>query len=88
MKNSSNLRSLQEEYKATIVGLCCICQKPCRGWYGRWGDVGTCNSKCEKEKASQPKYPGHSEEDFFKRLEEHGEAFGPFDPLQGDSNGS
>lgn len=62
-----NFREVQEQHKETVVGLCCICNKPVGGFYGRWGDGGTCSKKCEKEQAQKPKYPGYSEEDFFNR---------------------
>lgn len=67
MAKGKNMREVAEEYNTTTVGLCCICQKACRGWYGGWPEGGTCSGACEKVKKSQPRYPGHSEEDFFKR---------------------
>lgn len=73
MAKGRNMREVADEYRNTVVGLCCICQKPCRGFYGGWPEGGTCSGVCEKVKASQPKYPGHSEEEFLKR---QGETFG------------
>lgn len=72
MAKGKNMREVAEEYKATIVGMCCVCGKPVRGFYGRWGDGGTCNGTCEKVKKAEPPYPGHSEEEFLKR---QGEAY-------------
>lgn len=56
MKQSRNLREVQDEYKDTVVGLCIICEKPARGWYGRWGDLGSCSKKCEAIQETKPKY--------------------------------
>jgi hypothetical protein len=47
MKQPRKLHEVQQEYKETVVGLCISCGKPTSGWYGRWGDVGTCGKKCE-----------------------------------------
>jgi hypothetical protein len=46
-----------------------ICNKKIQGFHGRWGKVGTCDSACEKIQASKPRYPGYSEEDFLRRME-------------------
>jgi len=51
-----NFREAQEEYKDAVVGLCIICQKPTSGWYGRWGNLGTCSKKCELVQEDLPKY--------------------------------
>lgn len=51
------LHEVQEEYKDTIVGLCIVCEKQTRGWYGRWGNLGTCSKKCEQVQEAIPKYP-------------------------------
>lgn len=51
-----NFREAQEEYKDAVVGLCVICQKPTSGWYGRWGNLGTCSKKCELVQEALPKY--------------------------------
>jgi hypothetical protein len=32
-----------------IQPICKVCGKACKGYYGRWGDSGTCTSECEKE---------------------------------------
>lgn len=61
MQKSRNFREVQEEYKEKVVGLCCICEKPVNGFYGRWGDGGTCSGKCERIREAQPKYPDHPE---------------------------
>ena len=52
-----NLRDVQEEYKDAVVGLCVTCEKPCKGgFYGRWGNSGTCSKKCEQVEEERPKY--------------------------------
>jgi len=56
------LADVQQEYKESVVGLCCICSKPVPGFYGRWGDGGTCSRPCEVIREAQPKYPGHEED--------------------------
>jgi len=35
---------------------CMICGKPIEGFYGRWGNVGTCSRKCEVIQEGKPKY--------------------------------
>lgn len=58
MKNGKNFREEQEQYQATTVGLCCICEKPVMGWYGAWNGIGgTCSKKCEQVQEAKPKYP-------------------------------
>jgi hypothetical protein len=37
------------------------------GYHGRWGNSGTCSASCEKIQAAKPRYPGHSEDEFFTR---------------------
>lgn len=51
------LADMQEEYKNTVAGLCCVCEKPVPMWYGRWGDGGSCSRKCEAIQEAKPKYP-------------------------------
>lgn len=47
---------------------CMICAKEIQGAYGHWGTLGwTCSAACERKQATKEKYPGHTEEDFFKR---------------------
>lgn len=77
MKGGQNLRTLQAERakKEEEVWVrpqpCIICGKVLSGAYGNWGNVGwTCSAQCERVQAAKPRYPGHSEEDFFKRLGE------------------
>ena len=65
-QKARKLSDVQEEYKETVVGLCCVCSKPVGGFYGRWGDGGTCSGKCEKAQAALPKYPDHTAEAFEK----------------------
>lgn len=62
MKTTRNLREVQEEYKETIAGLCCVCEKPTPYFYGRWGNGGTCSRPCERIQEAKPKYP-HGEKD-------------------------
>lgn len=38
------------------------------GYYGRWNDGGTCGKSCELKQSKLPKYPEHTEEQFFSRL--------------------
>lgn len=57
-----NFREVQEDYKATIVGLCLICDKPVKGgFYGNWGNSGTCSKSCETIQEAKPKYPEKGE---------------------------
>lgn len=42
---------------------CMVCQKAVEGWYGAWGDSGTCSKKCEQDQASKPLYPDHPEKE-------------------------
>lgn len=56
-----NFREVQDEYRETVVGLCVVCQKPTQGWYGRWGNLGTCSKKCELIQEAIPKYPRQGE---------------------------
>ena len=53
-----NLQDLQQSYKESVVGLCIVCDKPTSGWYGRWGNLGTCSKKCEQIQEAKPKYLG------------------------------
>ena len=69
MKKGRDFREVQKEYEETVAGLCCVCSKPVSGFYGRWGDGGTCSGKCERIKASEEKYPEHKASDF---EEKHG----------------
>lgn len=46
---------------------CMVCDKPIEGFYARFGDQGTCNRTCMKVQDAKPKYPGHTEEEFFQR---------------------
>lgn len=43
---------------------CCVCKKPItNGFYGVWGNTGTCSRKCEEVKENQPKHQGERDED-------------------------
>ena len=74
MKGGQNLHDLQQKKKKAVEEMwihqpiCCICKRKCEGYHGRWGDTGTCDATCEAVQTAKPKYPGHSEEDFFNRL--------------------
>lgn len=36
---------------------CCVCNKPITtGFYGVWGNTGTCSRLCEKVQESKPKH--------------------------------
>jgi hypothetical protein len=73
MKGGQNLRELQQKQKEKEEEawihqpICCICNRKCEGYHGRWGDSGTCDSACEAVQAAKPKYPGHTEKDFLSR---------------------
>lgn len=48
---------------------CCNCGKIITdGYYGRYGDGGVCSKTCNTEQSKKPKCPGHTEEDYLKRL--------------------
>lgn len=76
MKGGQNLRDLQskkqekEDAQWVKPQPCIICQKVVCGYYGSWEEGWTCNSACEKVQAAKPRYPGHTEQDFFNRLGE------------------
>lgn len=71
MKGGQNLAVLQQRKKEEDGWVkpqpCCICHKVIKGAYGFHADGWTCSGKCEREYDSRPKYPGHSEEQFFER---------------------
>lgn len=51
-----------EKKKEEVVSLsfnpCCHCGKAIvQGYYGRWGNAGTCSKTCEKEQEKKPRYP-------------------------------
>lgn len=33
------------------IHTCVICNRPVKGYYGRWGNTGTCSKVCENEQA-------------------------------------
>lgn len=62
-------QKLHEAQEKGIPKPCCVCNKPTLNFYGRWGDGGTCSRPCERIQEAKPKYPDHTEEEFFNRLE-------------------
>lgn len=63
----------KEEGAALTLYPCIVCQKPIgEGYYSTHGDRGACSRKCMLEADKIPKYPGHEEEDYFRRLAERG----------------
>lgn len=83
MKGGQNLAELQQRKKEEDGWVkpqpCCICRKLLKGAYGFHEDGWTCSSVCELEYDKRPRWPGHSEEQFFERnpdalldLREHG----------------
>lgn len=73
MKGGQNLAVLkqkkEEEDGWVIPQPCCICKKVIKGAYGNHNDGWTCSGACERAYNLRPKYPGHSEEEFFQRQE-------------------
>jgi hypothetical protein len=60
----------EEETKIDLKP-CLICNKSISdGYYGSWGDGGVCSKTCNTAQSLKPKYPGHTEADFFARLAE------------------
>lgn len=56
---------------------CIVCGKEIgEGYYGAWGDRGVCSKSCNTIQSQKPKYPGHTEEDFFKRQQLEGNNHG------------
>ena len=47
---------------------CVICEKMVTGFYGRWGNTGTCSKKCEIEQARKV---GAIHAEYIVRLEAH-----------------
>jgi hypothetical protein len=72
MKNGKPLHQAKKEWPETLTFKpCCVCGGIITdGYYGRHGDGGTCSHKCELVKATQPRYPGYTEEDFLIRQSE------------------
>lgn len=46
-----DLRQVQAEYTKV---LCMVCEKACDGYYGHWGNVGTCSRSCEHTQSNLP----------------------------------
>lgn len=55
-RTRQNLGDLQADYNETVVGLCCVCNTPVKGWYGAYLNGGTCNKSCEKIQAAKTKH--------------------------------
>ena len=74
MKNGQNFRDLQTKKKEMTdeawihQPVCMVCKKEMQGYYARFGESGVCNSACMKVQDKVYRYPGHSEEDFLKRV--------------------
>lgn len=48
-------RNKDEEFKIKLEP-CCLCGKPITdGYFGRWGNGGTCSKKCESIMEEKPK---------------------------------
>lgn len=42
-----------------IFQACCVCNEPVNtGYYGRWGEGGTCSKKCETKREDMQLYMG------------------------------
>lgn len=71
MKGGQNLAVLQQRKKDeegwVLASPCCICGKLLKGAYGFHEDGWSCSGKCEREYDSRPRFPGHSETEFFQR---------------------
>ncbi len=72
MKGGQNLAVLkqrkEEEEGWVRPQPCCICGKMIGGAYANHGDAGwTCGIECMEAQDAKPRYPGHSEEEFFTR---------------------
>ncbi len=70
MKNSFKLHEVQQKKKDKELEqwihqpICCVCKRECEGYYGRWGNSGTCDSACEKVQAAKPRFPEHNAASF------------------------
>ena len=73
MKGGQNFRELQDKKKAQVEDVyihqpvCMVCNRKCEGFYARFGESGTCDSKCMKVQDTKPVYPGHSSEDYERK---------------------
>lgn len=71
MKGGQNFRDLQQkkEEEAWVKPQACIvCQKTIGGAYAQHSDGWTCSSKCMKVRDTEDRFPGHSAEDFERKL--------------------
>lgn len=72
MKNSHNLRDLQQKKKEAGPDIeqpvCMVCQRECEGYYARYGNTGTCSGDCMRVQDTRPKYGEHTEEAFLKQF--------------------
>ena len=76
---------IPEQIAKQLTYVCMICDKKVEGFYGRHEGGGTCSRKCEKEQMAKPRFPGHSAEDFERRM---GEKFADSSFQVGDDDGS
>lgn len=63
---------IQEDIRNKLIYTCMICGKDAEGFYANYGNIGdppkgACSKTCMLEQDKKPRYPGHSEEDFFNR---------------------
>lgn len=56
-RRKMNKEPESEKDVSIIQPVCMICHSKPEGYYGRWGNVGTCRSKCERIQAAKLKYP-------------------------------
>ena len=66
MKRVSN-PVIEPEVGKRLLLRCMVCDKPIEGFYARFGDQGTCGRICMNVQDAKPKYPDHTEEQFFQR---------------------
>lgn len=64
-------KKVKVEELSVPLSPCCNCGKEIeKGYYSRHGNGGTCSRPCMIEQDKKPKYPGHTEEDYFRNLGE------------------
>lgn len=47
---------LSEEQVKKLLYVCMICNRPIEGFYGRWGNGGTCSRVCEKTQEGKSRH--------------------------------